>query len=122
MTKPICPCGLMGDHPFAPSYGTTEQLGDQAAQLRPGFSQSPRRRELYMKIPKGIKVESDTEYALKVERNLYGQKQAGRVWNLHLVRKLIKIGFQQSQVDKCLFYKGNTMYVLYTDDSILAGS
>jgi Reverse transcriptase (RNA-dependent DNA polymerase) len=72
-------------------------------------------------IPRGIKVESDEECALKVKWNLYGQKQAGRVWNLHMVRKRIKFGFQQSEVDECLFYKGNAMYVLYTDDSIFAG-
>jgi Reverse transcriptase (RNA-dependent DNA polymerase) len=49
------------------------------------FPQAPAERELYMKIPRGIKVESEAECALKVEQNLYGQKQAGRVWNLHLV-------------------------------------
>mgnify|MGYP006144094731 FL=1 len=86
------------------------------------FPQAPAERELYMKIPKGIRVDSDVEYVLKVEKNLYGQKQAGRVWNQHLVQKLIQnVGFRQSEVDKCLFYKGKTMYVLYTDDSILAG-
>jgi histone deacetylase 1/2 len=85
------------------------------------FPQAPAERELYMKIPKGIKVETEDEYVLRVDRNLYGQKQAGRVWNLHLVRKLIQIGFVQSTEDECLFYKGNVMYALYTDDSILAG-
>jgi hypothetical protein len=36
------------------------------------FPQAPaeRERELYMKIPRGIKVESETVYVLKVERNL----------------------------------------------------
>ena len=32
-----------------------------------------------------------------------------------------KVGFIQSKIDECVFYKGNVMYVLYTDDSILAG-
>jgi hypothetical protein len=32
-----------------------------------------------------------------------------------------KIKFEQSKVDKCVFYRGKTMYALYTDDSILAG-
>jgi Reverse transcriptase (RNA-dependent DNA polymerase) len=49
------------------------------------FPQAPAERELYMQIPRGIKVESEVEYALKVKRNLYGQKQGRRVWNLHLV-------------------------------------
>ena len=86
------------------------------------FPQAPAERELYMKIPKGIQVDSSTEYVLKVERNLYGQKQAGRVWNQHLVRRLVeRVGFRQSVFDDCVFYKGSTIYVLYTDDSILMG-
>ena len=28
---------------------------------------------------------------------------------------------KQSEVDKCLFYRGKTMYVLHSDDSLLAG-
>jgi hypothetical protein len=31
------------------------------------------------------------------------------------------IGFIQSDIDECLFYKGSAVFVLYTDDSILAG-
>ena len=38
-----------------------------------------------------------------------------------MVRKLTEIGFQQSKVDECVFFKGKMIYVLYTDDSILAG-
>ena len=30
-----------------------------------------------------------------------------------------KAGFVQSKVDDCVLYKGNVIYVLYTDDSIL---
>ena len=32
-----------------------------------------------------------------------------------------KIGFKQSKIDECVFYKGKVVYALYTDDSILAG-
>ena len=43
------------------------------------------------------------------------------MWNQYLVRKLRAIGFKQSEVDECVFFKGRMVYVLYTDDSILAG-
>jgi Reverse transcriptase (RNA-dependent DNA polymerase) len=47
---------------------------------------------------------------------------AGRTWYQYLTKKLIEeVGFEQSKVDECVFYKGNVMYVLNTDDSILAG-
>ena len=44
------------------------------------------------------------------------------MWNKYLEEKLIKeVGFKQSKIDDCVFYKGKTMYILYIDDSILAG-
>ena len=78
---------------------------------------------LYMKIPRGFEVEGAAkgEYLLHIQRNIYGQKQAGRVWNKYLVSKLIDIGFKQSLIDESVFYRGNVIYALYTDDSILAG-
>ena len=87
------------------------------------FSQAPVERDLYMKIPKGFEVEgaNKDDYVLRVRKNIYGQKQAGRVWNKYLVTKLKRIGFKQSKIDECVFYKGRIMYILYTDDSILAG-
>ena len=87
------------------------------------FTQALVEHELYMKIPKGFEVESgrNTDYCSKLEKNTYGQKQAGQVWNKYLVRKLTEIGFQQSKVDECVFFKGKMVYILYTDDSILAG-
>jgi hypothetical protein len=88
------------------------------------FPQAPVEKELYLYIPKGFDMEGgDTKnFVLKVHRNIYGQKQAGRVWNKYLTNKLVKeVGFTQSDVDECVFYRGKTMYALYTDDSILAG-
>lgn len=89
------------------------------------FPQAPVEKTLYMQIPKGIKlsnVPEGEEYVLKLHRNVYGQPQSGRVWNKYLTEKLIKnLGFKQSKVDECVFFRGKTMYVLYTDDSLLAG-
>ena len=88
------------------------------------FPQAPVEKEIYMKIPRGFTIEGKDprDYVLRLNRNVYGQKQAGRAWNKYLERKLIKeVGFKQSKVDDCVFYKNNTMYVLYTDDSIIAG-
>ncbi|KAI2494626.1 hypothetical protein MHU86_19904 [Fragilaria crotonensis] len=89
------------------------------------FAQAPVEKTLYMKVPAGMELEDDSnpnDFVLKIHRNIYGQKQAGRVWNQYLVRKLVKdLGFQHLAVDECVFYRGSTLYVLYTDDSLLAG-
>jgi hypothetical protein len=78
---------------------------------------------VYMKIPRGFEIPRSRpeEYVLKIDCNIYGGKAAGRVWNKHLVERLTQIGFKQSKIDHCLFYRGQSVYVLYTDDSILAG-
>ena len=83
------------------------------------FPQAPVEREIYMKIPKGFDIEggSTKDYFLRVNKNVYGQKQAGRVWNQYLTQKLTKeLKFKQSKVDECVFYRGKSMYILYTDD------
>ena len=87
------------------------------------FPQAPIEKVLYMNIPAGVTVEGKNpkEYVLKCNRNIYGQRQAGRVWNKFLIEKLKKIGFRQSSIDSCVLYRGQTIYVLYTDDSIIAG-
>jgi hypothetical protein len=79
---------------------------------------------MYLTIPKGFSIDKgkNEDYILDVHRNIYGQKQAGRVWNQYLTKKLVgPLGFTQSKIDECVFYQGKTMYALYTDVSILAG-
>ena len=77
-----------------------------------------------MKVPAGFEIDNgkNLDYILNIHRYIYGQKQAGQVWNHYLVNKLVnELGFKQSKVDKYIFYRGQTLYVLYTEDSILAG-
>jgi hypothetical protein len=78
---------------------------------------------MYMELPKGFVVDNDDStnkrYVLRLKKNLYGQKQAGRVWNQHLVNKLLSIGFIQTEADECVFIRHQVLFVLYTDDSIL---
>jgi len=75
---------------------------------------------LYMEVPPGIKTDVNrNEYALKLLKNLYGQKQAGRVWNQHLMKKLKELGFQQSKIDECLLYRGSIALLIYVDDTII---
>jgi Reverse transcriptase (RNA-dependent DNA polymerase) len=89
------------------------------------FPQAPIERTLYMEIPKGFELEDGhdrAKYVLKLHRNIYGSKNAGRTWYQYLSQKLVEeVGFVQSKIDDCVYYKGKVMYVLYTDDSILAG-
>lgn len=64
------------------------------------FPHAPVETELYMSIPTGFAVDGDKDsYALKLINNLYGQKQAGRVWNKFLLKGLQEMGFTLSVHD-----------------------
>jgi Reverse transcriptase (RNA-dependent DNA polymerase) len=75
-----------------------------------------------MDLPKGFSVgDTNKNHVLKLIRNIYGQKQAGRVWNDYLMEGLKSIGFTQSQYDMCLLWRDLCVLVIYTDDTIVTG-
>lgn len=71
-------------------------MANQITGICLAFPQAPIERELHMSIPKGYQVPegSNKDYALKLKKNLYDQKQAGRVWNEYLIQKLESVGFR----------------------------
>jgi len=87
------------------------------------YPQAPIEFDMYMELPKGIQTKygNGRTHVLKLQKNLYGQKQAGRVWNHHLVDGLTKLGFKQSEADDCVFYRGKTIFAFYVDDGIFIG-
>ncbi len=59
---------------------------------------------------------------MKLEKNIYILKQAGREWNSFLVGKLMSIGFTTSIIDDCVFFPGDIIFMVYMDDGIFLGS
>ena len=89
------------------------------------FPQADVECDLFMQLPRGLTFEGvhRNTHCLKLVKNLYGQRQAGRVWNHHLVDGLVnKLQFTQSKIDECVFYRGTTMLLIYVDDGILCGA
>jgi hypothetical protein len=88
------------------------------------YSQAPIEMDIYMELPQGIQTKhgNSKEHVLKLEKNIYGQKQAGRVWNSFLMDKLISIGFTTLLIDDCIFFCGDIIFMVYVDVSIFLGS
>jgi hypothetical protein len=87
------------------------------------YPQAPIEFDMYMELPQGIetKTGNSKDHVLQLLSNLYGQKQAGRVWNQYLVDKLRNIGFEPSLIDECVFYKDDIIFIVYVDDGIFFG-
>jgi hypothetical protein len=84
------------------------------------YPQAPIEFDIYMHLPKGIQMANGNRntHVLKLLKNLYSQKQAGRVCNKHVTSGLVKIGFVQSKVDECVFYRYGVIFMVYVDDGI----
>jgi transcriptional regulator GlxA family with amidase domain len=87
------------------------------------YPQAPVETDLYMSISDGFTVNygSWKDYALHLINNLYGQKQARKVWNDFLTEALHTIGFTQSKNDPCMYWRTSTIIIIYTDDTIVSG-
>ncbi|KAL7575276.1 hypothetical protein ACA910_001801 [Epithemia clementina (nom. ined.)] len=86
------------------------------------YPHAPAEVPLYTNFPQGYVFPpsvSRTTHALKLKQNLYGQKQAGRIWNKYLDAGLAEIGFAPSKIDPCLYYRGQVILLVYIDDCVL---
>jgi hypothetical protein len=92
------------------------------------FPQDPVKTDIYMnppRVPNGFDIpdlptlSDKLSKIYKLLRNLYGLKDAGNTWVEFLQKGLLKRGWQQSEVDSCLFTKSGILLVVYVDDAIL---
>lgn len=81
--------------------------------------------EVYMQLPPGFSCE-DSKKVCKLQKSLYGLRQAPRNWFAKLAAALKDYGFQQSRADYSLFtyHSGGVILsvLVYVDDLIIAGS
>jgi len=58
-------------------------------------TQAEVKHDRYMEIPKSFQFYVPGDYVLEIHKNIYGQKQVGRVCNQYLVSKLKLLGLHQ---------------------------
>ncbi|XP_058783954.1 uncharacterized mitochondrial protein AtMg00810-like [Vicia villosa] len=78
-----------------------------------------------MTLPPGMPT-SNSSQVCKLQKSLYGLKQASRQWYSKLSSFLLSIGYSQSQADHSLYTKSThaefTALLVYVDDIVLAGT
>lgn len=98
-----------------------EQLDINNAFLRGDLHE-----EVYMTVPQGYNSSLPPNSVCKLNRSLYGLKQANRQWFNKLSTFLLSLGFIQSHADTSLFtFQKNQDFialVVYVDDILLAGN
>ncbi|CAL1400665.1 unnamed protein product [Linum trigynum] len=82
--------------------------------------------EVYMSLPPGFPIpESIPNPVCRLNKSLYGLKQASRQWYFKLTSALLEYGFSPSHSDHSMFVKGSgdsfLVILVYVDDMIVAG-
>src|SRR3954466_15490695 len=82
--------------------------------------------ELYMMQPEGFIDPKDAGKVCKLQRSIYGLKQASRRWNLRFDEVIKAFGFVQNVEEFCIYKKLSGSYVaflvLYVYDILLIGN
>ncbi|KAK8936102.1 hypothetical protein KSP39_PZI012973 [Platanthera zijinensis] len=82
--------------------------------------------EVYMVQPEGFKSGHSDQLVCKLNKSLYGLKQASRQWYLKFDEVVTSFGFVENKVDRCIYLKiSGSRYIfliLYVDDILLASS
>lgn len=75
--------------------------------------------DIFMKQPEGFA--DGTTKVCKLNKAIYGLKQAGRLWNVKLDGSLMKFGLKKSKLDPCIYFDNNTdiIVAIYVDDFLI---
>jgi hypothetical protein len=95
----------------------------QQYDVKSAFLNGELQEEIYMRPPPGY---LSNDKVLKLNKSLYGLKQAARVWNQTLNKAMTNEGFLQSKNDECLYKFQDENYICYAivhvDDMIFASN
>ena len=84
------------------------------------FPQAEVKVPIYLHTPQGIDFGEDSHRTvLKLKKNLYGLKDAGRPWWKPLSIGCNELGFHSTEIDQCVFVKDDVIILIYVDDCII---
>jgi hypothetical protein len=91
--------------------------------VKGAYLHSTLEEEIYLKQPEGYEKSNHhgNPYVCRLQKGIYGLRQAGRRWYETLDAFLVKTGFKRSSHDPCLYVLNGMILVVWVDDIILTG-
>ncbi|KAM1462770.1 hypothetical protein EV1_046409 [Malus domestica] len=94
--------------------------------VKTAFLNGDLQEDIYMTQPPGFIERGKENMVCKLNKSIYGLKQASRQWYLKFDQVVTLNGFVENKLDDCIYLKFNgtefIILVLYVDDILLASS
>ena len=94
--------------------------------VKTAFLNGDLEEDIYMTQPEGFVVAGKENWVCKLNKSLYGLKQASRAWYQKMDQALLITGFNRLYADSCVYAYRNDetiMFIaLYVDDLLLLSS
>ena len=82
--------------------------------------------DVYMTQTEGFVIPNEARRICKLDKSIYGLRQASRRWNIHFDQTVKEFGFIQNEDESCVYKKVSGSHVvflvLYVDDILLIGN
>ncbi|WVY90763.1 hypothetical protein V8G54_036277 [Vigna mungo] len=94
--------------------------------VKSAFLNGPLEEEVYVRQPPGFERKGEEQKVFKLNKALYGLRQAPRAWNKHIDSLLVRLGFQKCTVEFGIYTKssrqqGMLLICFYVDDLLITG-
>ena len=94
--------------------------------VKTAFLNGSLEEDIYMQQPDGFIARGQEHMACKLQRSIYGLKQASRTWNIRFYQAITLYGFEKSPNEPCAYKRIQgtkvVFLVLYVDDILLIGN
>ncbi|KAK8578797.1 hypothetical protein V6N12_069141 [Hibiscus sabdariffa] len=94
--------------------------------VKTAFLNGKLEEDVYMTQPEGFVAPEDARKVCKLQRSIYGLKQASRSWNLRFNEAIQEFGFVRNEDEPCVYKKFSgsivSFLVLYVDDILIIGN
>ncbi|KAK8583637.1 hypothetical protein V6N12_067900 [Hibiscus sabdariffa] len=94
--------------------------------FKTAFPNGKLEEDVYMTQPEGFVAPENARKFCKLQRFIYGLKQASRSWNLHFNDAIKEFGFIRNEDEPCVYKKVSgsiiSFLILYLDDILIIGN
>ncbi|KAK8988349.1 hypothetical protein V6N11_061107 [Hibiscus sabdariffa] len=94
--------------------------------VKTAFLNGKLEEDVYMTQPEGFVTPENARKVCKLQRSIYGLKQASRSWNLRFNEAIQEFGFIRNEDEPCVYKKFSgsivSFLILYVDDILIIGN